>query len=211
MTDKDNRIRLDQTPVDFTESGTTGQNHDKYPKDQSRARYDQMRSFLIGLLANQSSENEPLEKRTGTTWFDKKVNLMKLFTLVDGSYIPKHLSNFIGINTGDEVDTLQSVLTSILASMNNVGPRLIWSGIFNNDEINQIHIPDEYQGYAAMSNMHPLVYVEGSLIDPRKTVVDDSGVYVKIIGGIDVSPRQEFTVILEIVTEIKQETVVSEG
>lgn len=213
MADKDNRIRLDQTPVDFTKSGTTGQDHDEYPADASRARFDLMRTYLIGLLCHQSSENEPLEKRTGTTWFDKAVNLLKLYTIVDGTYTPTHLSNFIGVNVGgDDVQTLQETVTEILASMANVGPRVTWSGFFTHDEINQIPIPDEFQGYAAVDKMRPFVYLEGLLIDPRLTEIEvASPAYIKITGGLDVVPRQEYTVIMEVVTEIKTESVPAEG
>lgn len=215
MVDKDNRIRLDQTPVDFNESGITGQQHDEYPADSSRIRFDLMRTYLIGLLSNQSSEgDEPLEKREGTLWFNKTNNLLKLYTLVEETYIAKHLANFIGIDVDGEetsIQTLQDVLTGILSSMNNVGPRVIWSGFFTHDEINQIPIPDEFQGYAVMDNMHPLVYVEGALLDPRKTSIETGApAYIKVT-GLDVIPSQEYTVILEIITDIKQVTVPAEG
>lgn len=213
MADKDNRIRLDQTPVDFDKSGATGQLHDDYPADASRARFDQMRTFLIGLLANQSSEGiEPLEKRVGTLWFNKASELLKLYVLINGSYVAKHLAEFIGVEVGEETSTLQAVLTEVIASMVNVGPRVIWSGFFTEDEINQIPVPTEYQGYAAMDNMHALVYVEGNLIDPRRTIIEaGSPAYIKINGGLDVVPRQEYTVILEIATSVKEETVPAEG
>lgn len=66
----DSRIRLQAPAIDFeTEVGTTGQAHDTFPAP-GQARYDWMRTFLIGLLSNQASFDEPIEFRLGTMWFN---------------------------------------------------------------------------------------------------------------------------------------------
>jgi hypothetical protein len=76
----DNRIRLQAPPIDFEDDvGNTGQDHDDYP-DPGQARYDWMRMYLIGLLANQASFNEPVNYRKGTPWFDLNTMTLKIRT-----------------------------------------------------------------------------------------------------------------------------------
>jgi hypothetical protein len=206
----DNRIRLDQTPVDDSVRDKTGDLHDDYPSPNNAARYDFMQSYLIGLLSNQSSEDEPLEKHPGMTWFNKQTLMLMLYW--DEAF--NNLSNYIGVDTED-IDSeetvtrsLQDVLTEILGALQFVGPRVIWSGVFTTDEANEIPIPDDYQGYAAMPGMKPLVYLDGLLLDPRTTIIQPgNNTTIFITGGNDPQPRQEYTVILERVTDIKQETV----
>lgn len=66
----DDRINLQPPLIDFTNDvGTTGQAHDTFP-EPGQARFDWMRSYLIGLLSNQSAFCEPIEFRIGTIWFD---------------------------------------------------------------------------------------------------------------------------------------------
>ena len=212
MSDLDNRIRLDQPIVDFTESGLTGQRHDEYPKPNSQARYDLMRTYLIGLLSNQSSDEntdgEPFEKRTGTLWYKKVAGLLALYNGTEFEDLSKH----IGITVDENTASIESVILSILSNLKYVAPRVIWCGIFNFDATNNIVIPEEYQGYAAIDKMRPLVYVDGLLIDPRDTAIQGgSPFYVKIGDNFNPRPNQKYTVILEHVTDITQEDVIGQG
>jgi hypothetical protein len=76
----DNRIRIPAPPIDFSEDvGDTGQDHDRFP-DPGQARYDWMRMFLIGLLANQASYREPVNYRKGTFWMDLDSGILKIRT-----------------------------------------------------------------------------------------------------------------------------------
>jgi hypothetical protein len=76
----DNRIRLPAPPIDFTDDvGETGQDHDRFP-EPGQARFDWMRMFLVGLLANQASYNEPINFRKGTFWFDLNTSILKIRT-----------------------------------------------------------------------------------------------------------------------------------
>lgn len=66
----DDRINLQPPLINFDlDVGTTGQAHDIFP-EPGQARFDWMRSYLIGLLSHQSSFNEPIEYRIGTVWFN---------------------------------------------------------------------------------------------------------------------------------------------
>jgi hypothetical protein len=76
----DNRIRIQPPLIDFeSDVGETGQNHDNFP-DPGQARYDWMRMFLIGLLANQASYDEPVNYRKGSFWFDLNTSVLKVRT-----------------------------------------------------------------------------------------------------------------------------------
>lgn len=76
----DNRIRTPAPPIDFADDvGETGQEHDNYP-EPGQARYDWMRMFLIGLLANQASYSEPVNYRKGSLWFDLNDEVLKIRT-----------------------------------------------------------------------------------------------------------------------------------
>jgi hypothetical protein len=211
MTDKDNRIRLDPPVVDFTVSGPTGQRHDEYPKPKTQARYDLMRTYLIGLLSNQSSnentDGEPFEKRTGTLWYKKVAGLLELY---DGTKF-EDLSKHIGVTVNEETVALSTLLVSMLENLKYSAPRVIWCGRFETGQTN-LPIPENYQGYAAIEKMHPLVYIDGLMIDPRDTVIQEGApAYIKMNDNVNPRPGQRYTVILEHVTDITQEDVIGQG
>lgn len=212
MPDNDNRIDFTEYPVDLSRLGLTGQAHDQYPQPNTAARFDLMRQFLIGLLSNQScnedDHGEPSEKRTGTLWFKKKAALLTLFN--DGF---KNLSEFIGVvDLEDQVRVLQDVITELLTSNLYVAPRIIWPGFFTSDEVNNIPIPEEYQGFVGINKIGVLVYVDGRLIDPRKTViVKNDPAYIHISSSVEIEPEQSYTVIMEHITSIKTEDTPAEG
>lgn len=212
----DNRIRLDETPVDFSRTDQVDQLHSSYPDPNTQARFDQMKSFMIGLISNQSSpgECEPFEKRIGTLWFNKTIEMLLLFNGTDFDTISKYIS--VESSTTDEEDvtttdvvTLQSLLDEVLATLELVGPEVVWSGFFSNDEVNEIPIPTEFQGYAALSGMQAFVHIDGLYKDPRKCIIDENNNTVIRLVGINTKPNQEFTVELRKITEIKLETVIA--
>lgn len=104
----DNRIRLEPTSVS---TDPVGQNHDTYPQAGTQARSDLMRSYLIGLLSNQSGVNEPVEKRDGTLWFDTDSDLLKIYK--DGDWVD--LAEVIKIS--DEL-TLSGFASAVTALIN---------------------------------------------------------------------------------------------
>jgi hypothetical protein len=83
----DQRIQLPAPKIDFpTDVGVTGQDHDNYPAADTQPRFDWMRSYLIGLLCNQSSFDEPTQFRNGTLWYD--LNELALKIRKDGEWVP---------------------------------------------------------------------------------------------------------------------------
>ena len=214
----DNRIRLDTLPVDFTATEATGGLHDAYPGPNTQARYDQMRSVLIGLLSNQSSQSEPFEKRTGTFWYKRTADGTKEYVKVhtgqeiDGSGGNwTSLSDHIGLTVGTEDLSLTEVITNIMATLQYVAPRVVWSGAFSYDNNNNtITIPNAFTGYAAIPNMHVLVYIDGLLIDPRITsLISGEFSYIQLTDAFKAKPGQKYTVIMEHVTDIENETIFS--
>lgn len=101
----DDRINLQPPLIDFdTTVGTTGQAHDEFPKP-GQARYDWMRSYLIGLLSNQSAFCEPIEFRLGTIWFDLNVSSFKYRAGSTQPIIVTEGDNFISLAHGIELET----------------------------------------------------------------------------------------------------------
>jgi len=209
----DNRIRLDETPIDFTRTDDVDQLHSEYPSPNVQSRYDFMRSYLIGLLSNQSSPGdcEPYEKRIGTTWFNKDIAMLLMYNGEQFDSISKYLS--VEIVNGDNTSgnsSLQSVIDDIRSIIAFAGPRAVWSGIFTSDENNFIPIPDEFQEYSTLPDMKAFVYIDGLLIDPRRTIIDSQTPKQINLVGVDSKPNQTFTVKLEKAT-VKSETIPAGG
>lgn len=138
MTLPDNRIRLTSTKIDFAaDVGLTGQDHDSYPPPQGQARFDHMRMFLIGLLAQQSSYDEPSQKREGTTWFDLNELAVKIY--LNGQWT----------NYSDAVKIGSSTLTDWCAEVSNaitsIYPDVVFNGICTANGTDQITIPATLQ------------------------------------------------------------------
>ena len=220
----DNRIRLDLTPVPFPPAvgapqEQTGCLSDSFPTPNSQARYDQIRSFLLGLLSNQSSPDEPYEKRTGTLWYQRST------TTNANEFINVHrgpesdgtggtwdsLADHIAITNGDTITTLAEAMATVFATLQYSAPRVIWSGqIAIGNSSNTILIPPDFNGYAAMPNMQALVYINGLLLDPRICVIiPGEAAYIQITDAFILQPNQKFSVILEYVTQLKQDTFIS--
>ena len=63
-------IRLPEQPVNFADVGLVGKTHDLYAQPGSVARYDWMRSIILGLISNQASSDKPEEIRNGTIHYN---------------------------------------------------------------------------------------------------------------------------------------------
>ena len=99
----DNRVRLPGPPIDFTNDvGDTGKAHDTFPSP-GPVRFDHLRSYLIGLLANQASYLEPVEFRFGTLWLDQNVKCFK-FRNSSGAVIEVAGDQWISLAHGIEVE-----------------------------------------------------------------------------------------------------------
>lgn len=100
----DDRINLQPPLVDFSTVGTTGQAHDTFPAP-GPARYDWMRSYLIGLLSNQSSFSEPIEFRLGTIWFNLNDATFKYRAGATDPILLNEGESWLSLSYGIELDT----------------------------------------------------------------------------------------------------------
>jgi hypothetical protein len=216
MSDLDNRIRLDMPIVDFSLAGDTGQVHDEYPAPKTQARYDYMRTFLIGLLSNQSCDEtvdgEPFQMRTGTLWFKKVAQLLTIF---NGTKFD-NLDKYIGVNLGqdstnsDIIKNLQDFSREVSLNMQYVAPRVVWGGIIGYGNARTFAIPEKFQGYAAIANMVPYVHVNGVLIDPRNASIEvSSPSYIQINDNTIIKAGQRYFIILQHTTDIIQEDILA--
>lgn len=163
----DNRVRLPSAKIDFaTDVGETSQDHDSYPPPQGQARFDHMRMFLMGLLAQQSSFTEPTQYRDGTPWFDLNDSTLKIRSNNEW----KHYSDVISVQQAAGVSTLNlsDFVTQVLAAIPNITPEVVYSGVSTNDNVTTIPIPESLRSGLGTES-RPFVYINGALIDPRNT------------------------------------------
>jgi hypothetical protein len=199
MAINDNRIQLPPTEIDFdNDVGTTGQAHDNFPSDGQQPRYDWMRSFLIGLLSCQSSEDPPTQYRNGTIWFNGAKNAY--YVWYDDAW--RSITEFIGIieNTDGSVLSLADWYTIVDAKLNSVQPRVTFGGSAGADTVTSIPIPvsavNVIDGLTEL--LHPLVYINGLLVDPRNTrFAVGCPNTVELLNGVNMDTGDSFVVIIQ--------------
>lgn len=157
----DNRIRLPAVKIDFANDvGLASQDHDTYPPAGGQARFDHMRMYLIGLLSQQSSYDEPTQKRDGTPWFD--YNTLSLKIWLDGSWRP--YSDTIQLT--DELNLTQWY-SQVSLALSTLSPELVFGGRCTTVGISEITIPENLR-----SNLHSdsrvFMTVNSTPIDPRE-------------------------------------------
>lgn len=202
MTLPDNRIRLPSPKIDFdAEVGTTGQRHDTYPAPQEQARFDHLRMYLIGLLSQQSSYEPPDatasselgQYRDGTPWFD--LNELTLKIRYNNEWRP--LSEVISVRqdeTGGSVMSLSQLADTVLQTLPNITPDIVYNGVCTNNNVSVIPIPAELRTYIGPSS-RALVYVNGLLLDPRNTALQPLSDPAQInLVGTALSSGDTFTV-----------------
>lgn len=159
----DNRIRFSSALIDFANDvGTTGQDHDNYPAPNSQARYDHIRMFLIGLLANQSSDSEPTQYRDGTLWFDLNDNILKVN--INGTWID--LSNVLQLGS----TTLQQWYDETSQTIGSFTPEIVFNVNITASGVTQLDIPASLLDKVA-NDSRCFIYKNGLLIDPRNTII----------------------------------------
>jgi len=204
----DNRIKLPAPEIDFTNDvGITGQDHDLYPAPDTQARFDWLRLYLIGLLACQSSHGvEPSNYRAGTLWYDIDEAAYQHF---DGSDW-EDLAKAITVPTADTASTEMSlydwagIISSRIDSFHHTA---VFSGVANADA-SVINIPTSAQEIAGEDGMHPFLYKNGLLIDPRLTNFNTGcPTCVELTGAAALEESDTFTVIIQHVNVMVSETV----
>ncbi len=189
----DHNIRLQPTKINFLEDvGITGQNHDNYPPEGGPVRFDHMRMFLIGLLAQQSSYSEPTEKRAGTPWFDLNYGILRLWN----GDVWKLYSQAIPLSEDSEgnVTTLYEWFESTVASLSSLAPEIIFNGISSANNVSSIGIPESLRSQL-YSDSRPFVYINGALVDPRNTRLEPSSLPTSVLLVDDVlNTGDKFTI-----------------
>ena len=195
MTLPDQRIRFPATLIDFiNDVGLSGNDHDNYPPAGGQARYDHMRMFLVGLLSQQASYEEPTEYRNGTPWFDLQEGILKI--RFNGSWVP--YSQCISVeqdNNGNNTKTLAEFYTEIADSLTGLSPEITYSGSAEANGVTTIPIPESLRQYI-FSDSRATVYIDGILINPQLTVIDGSSTSI-ILSGVSLSTGETFTVFIK--------------
>jgi len=235
--ESDNRIQFPPTLIDFdNQVGVTGQFHDSYPAPGQQPRYDWMRMVLIGLLSLQSSTEPPTQYRTGTLWYDKDRDVIKIWNgtawvsisnVIEVSEIATSAASTSPLTLTEWYSQAQEKLLSIQ-------PRVTFSGISSADDVTRIPVPDSVQALISgiASLLRPIVFIRPKreirvseecethtatllennsvLIDPRECKFSDGCPnYIELLGSDVLNTGDKFTVIIERFDLFVTETVVA--
>jgi hypothetical protein len=192
MTTPDQRIRLPGAKIDFsTEVGTTGQDHDTFPAP-GQARYDHMRMYLLGLLSNQASYNEPTQYREGSFWFD--LNTLTIKQHINGAW--SSLSEAILLDQdGSTVTSLADWYKSTVDVVNSIKPDVTFSGAVTT-VATVISIPSTL---TVTGLNRCFLWVNGKLVDPRKCqlIGGNTPTSIKLPTSLALAVSDTFTVVLK--------------
>lgn len=191
----DNRIRFPAGRLDFdTEVGITGQDHDDYPAPGQQPRFDWLRLYLIALLSQQSSYQEPTQYRDGTTWFDLNSNIVKIRR--NDAWVSLAEAIKLDVDVDGEPVTLQQLYTTIKTLM-GYKPTASFSGHSTQDGIASIPIPDSLRS-AAGAGSRPFVWINGDLVDPRRSdyVGGTAPISIRLTGGTVIDTDDTFIVLM---------------
>lgn len=191
----DNRVRLPAGKIDFdADVGVASQDHDDYPPPQGQARFDHMRMFLIGMLAQQSSYLEPTQYRDGTPWFD--LNTLQLKIRISGAWV-SYADSIVLEEDGSSTLTLSEWFDSVSSSLGNLAPEIVFNGVSAADNQSSIIIPTSLRSFL-FSDSRPIVYKNGLLLDPRNSRLAPGGnpTSVDLTGGDELNTDDKFTVMI---------------
>ncbi len=166
----DNRIRFPAPKINFeSDVGFVGGEHENYPAP-GQARFDWMRMYLIGLLSNQSSFDEPTERRPGTIWLDLNTVSLKICLLADdGSLYWTPLSQALAVPSSIGTESFAEWAARIELRMTGAAPEASFNGVAATDNATEIPVPTSLQDHVDLQKHHPWVWVNGILLDTRYT------------------------------------------
>jgi hypothetical protein len=205
----DNRLKFDATLIDFSVVGTTGQDHDNYPAPGQQPRYDWMRLYLIALLSNQSSEDEPTQYREGTLWYNLSTDQKRLF-IYDGTAFVNIADH---IKLGDNLKSLSDFFSETVEALASVQPTYVYGGYSAIDNPTRIPIPTVLQTplTGIVSFVRAFVYLNGALIDPRLyslSVTCPCQIDLSTTAGEMISAGDKYVVVITRVDVLVDEDVV---
>lgn len=192
----DNRIILSSTLVE--QDTATGQDHDSYPSPGQQARYDWLRSYLIGLLSSQSSADAPSQYREGTVWFDLTAMAFKAYR--NGSWV--HITDAISANRQNAAEDSQSLsdwIDDVSDRLHSVKAEILFSGTCSNSDVTQIPIPESIRTTTAGvsvidSSSRAIVWVNGVQLNPNHCTIQGSGTQVVVTSDDALQSGDRFTV-----------------
>jgi len=207
MSIPDYRIRFPSAKIDFDEDvhggSPDGQDVNDFP-EPGQARYDWMRMVVIGLLANQSSEEEPLNLKIGSLWFNLNDEFFKYFDGNDWA----ELANAIRIGETN----LKEWSELVDETVGKVTEAASFTGVADANNITEIDIPDSALAAASYDNNHPILYKNDLLIDPRLTAFNLDKNKVLLLdneaGSVDLRRGDRYTIIIQRLDTVVPETVI---
>lgn len=207
MSIPDYRIRFPSAKIDFDEDvhggSPDGQDVNDFP-EPGQARYDWMRMVVIGLLANQSSEEEPLNFKIGSLWFNLNDEFFKYFDGNDWA----ELANAIRIGETN----LKEWSELVDETVGKVTEAASFTGVADANNITEIDIPDSALAAASYDNNHPILYKNDLLIDPRLTAFNLDKNKVLLLdneaGSVDLRRNDRYTIIIQRLDTVVPETVI---
>lgn len=206
----DNRIQFPPTEVDFDNVvGITNQDHDNFPAPGQQPRYDWMRSVVIGLLSNQSSVDPPTQYRTGTTWYNRTKQSMFVW---DGSAFASLAAHIALMESTDgSVLSLSDWFMLVQDKLESLQPKITFGGRSERDGAQSIPVPLSIQETIAdiYEMLHPVVYKNGLLIDPRfSSFSTGCSSSVELRGDVRLNKNDRFVVMIERIDQIHPDDVV---
>lgn len=203
----DNRIRFSTSAIDFlNDVGLTQQTHDTYPSPNTQARYDWMRMYLIGLLSNQSSCNQPSQYRPGTMWYQMDCpntgnGYYKAYDCVADTFsdLANHIKAFDGpsgaVDLASFIASTRLSLGAITDTSGALDVEIILHGSVTSAATNEIIIPAELQARLG-SDYIPYVFFQN---DAAKTVtIPFPGMTLIPLDEITLSPAYDKITLLNI-------------
>lgn len=189
----DNRIDLSPTLVEQSPDNNTGLAHDTYPDKGNQARYDHMRSFLLGLLSQQSSFEEPIEKREGTPWFDLENESLKIWHAGEWH----NYAALIKLGNTDLATWFDNISDVVQGTTGEIS----FSGSSISDGVTLVNIPESLRVHLT-STSRPIFYKNGVLIDPRNTRLEPSSLptAIKLLSD-ELNEGDEFTVFIKHISD----------
>jgi len=195
MTLPDFRIRLPAPKIDFiSEVGLTNTDADNYPAYGSQARADWMRLYLIGLLTQQTSYEEPTIFADGTPWFDLNDGTLKI--RLNDAWVP--YSEVISVEHdpyGISTKTLAEFYNEVSETLVSLAPEIVFTGTSNTNSVSSITIPVTLRGNLN-ADSRAFVYVNGLLKSPLSTQLNQPNPTMVILTGFTINSGDTFTVII---------------
>lgn len=186
----DNRLQFPESAeIDFVNDvGLTGQDHDNYAEPGTLPRYDWMRMILLGILASQSSRDEPTQYRPGTLHYDLNTFFYKCMKE----------NNFEDIAKCMEI--MGESLYEWSQETEEKRRRFQLTGTFSgiaHDQSNVINIPNNLQEISQTPNK-PYLFKNGRIINPALTQFNSGcPVAIELSGSAVLASDDKFTVFIK--------------